>query len=72
MKGFLAFVKEHSKLIIGILSGLTVGILMLTVGFFPTLLLGICVGIGALIGSDGEAKRAMVRFLDKILPNIFK
>jgi len=70
--GFVKFIKTHKGAIIGISLGLVVGILMLTIGFFPTLFLGICVGIGAFFGSNNKYKKKLFAILDKILPDIFK
>ena len=70
--GFLKFVKAHKGVIIGISLGLLVGILMLTIGFFATLLIAICAGIGAFFGSNNKFKKKLFAILDKILPDIFK
>ncbi len=70
--GFVKFVKARKGVIIGISLGLLVGILMLTIGFFATLFLGICVGIGAFFGSDNKYKKRLMEILDRILPDIFK
>lgn len=70
--GFVNFVKTHKGAIIGISIGLLVGILLLTIGFFATLLIAICVGIGAFFGSDNKFKKKLFVILDRILPDIFK
>ena len=70
--GFLKFVKAHKGVIIGMSLGLLVGILMLAIGFFATLLIAICVGIGAFFGSNNKFKKKLFAVLDKILPDIFK
>ena len=71
-KGFVKFVKAHKCAIIGTSLGLLVGILMLTIGFFATLLLAICAGIGAFFGSNNKFKKKLFAILDRILPDIFK
>lgn len=71
-KGFEKFVKTHKGAIIGTSLGLLAGILMLTIGFFATLLLAICAGIGAFFGSNNKFKKKLYAILDKILPDIFK
>lgn len=48
----MAFYRKRAGLFNGCIIGLVVGILLLTIGFFRTLLLGICVGVGALFGSQ--------------------
>jgi uncharacterized membrane protein len=70
--GFLKFFKAHKGVIIGISLGLLVGILLLTIGFFATLLIAICAGIGAFFGSNNKFKKKLFAILDKILPDIFK
>ena len=70
--GFVKFIRTHKGAIIGISLGLIVGILMLTIGFFGTLLIAICVGIGAFFGSNNKYKKKLFAILDKILPDIFK
>ena len=71
-KGFVKYVKTHKGVIIGTSVGLLVGILLLTIGFFPTLLLAICAGIGAFFGSNNKYKKKLYAVLDKVLPDIFK
>jgi len=70
--GFVRFVKAHRGAIIGISMGLLIGILLLTIGFFATLLLAICVGLGAFFGSKNRFKKKLYQVLDRILPDIFK
>jgi len=70
--GFVKFIKTHKGAIIGIFLGLVAGVLMLTIGFFATLFLSICVGIGAFFGSNNKYKKKLFAILDKILPDIFK
>ncbi len=69
---FVTFVKEHKKIIIGISFGFVVGVLILTIGFFRTLFLAICIGIGAFFGTDNKLKKKLFVILDRILPDIFK
>ena len=69
---FIEFVKTHRGLILGIGIGLLVAILLLTIGFFPTLLIAICVGLGAFFGSKNKFKKKLAAVLDRILPDIFK
>lgn len=70
--GFVKFVKTHKGAIIGTSLGLLAGILLLTIGFFATLLLALCAGIGAFFGSNNKFKKKLYAILDKILPDIFK
>jgi uncharacterized membrane protein len=70
--GFLAYVKTHKKVIIGVSVGLLVGILILSIGFFRTLFLAICALIGAFFGTNNKYKKKLFEVLDRILPDIFK
>ncbi len=70
--GFVQYVKTRKGVIIGASIGLLVGILLLTIGFFATLLLAICAGIGAFFGSNNRFKKKLFEILDRILPDIFK
>jgi uncharacterized membrane protein len=54
---------------IGILSGLLLGILILTLGFWKSVLLALCIGLGYWLGSFHDRKENFLAFLDKILPN---
>lgn len=70
--GFIRYVKEHRRLIAGVGLGLLIGILILTIGFFRTLFLAVCAGIGAFFGTKNKYRKKLSEFLDKILPDIFK
>ena len=72
MNGFWQFVKEHRKVIIGVTIGIVAAVLMLTIGFWATLLIGVCAGLGAFFACKSEVKSAIIRWFDKILPKIFK
>ncbi len=69
---FIGFVKQHKGLITGIGLGLLIGILILAIGFFGTLFLAICAGIGAFFGTRNKFRKRFFEILDKILPDIFK
>lgn len=69
---FISFIKKHKGLIMGIGLGLLVGILILAIGFFSTLFLGICVGIGAFFGTRNKFRKKLFEILDRVLPDIFK
>lgn len=70
--GFLDFIKTHSGILIGSSAGLIVGVLIITIGFFSTLFLAICTGIGAFFGSKNKYKKRLIEALDKILPDLFR
>jgi uncharacterized membrane protein len=71
-KGFFEFINSHRGIIIGIGIGLLIGILILSIGFFKTLFLAICVGIGAFFGTKNKLRKRLFEILDKILPNLFR
>ena len=68
----LNFWKTHRGAIIGTGLGLLIGILILAVGFFQTLFLALCAGIGALLGTNARVKKKIREVLDRILPDIFR
>ena len=72
LHGFFNFVKQHRGAIIGVSLGLLVGILMLSIGFFATLFLALCAGVGAFFGTKNRFRKKFLEMLDKILPDIFK
>ena len=69
---FLQFCKEHRGAIIGTGLGLLVGALILAIGFFQTLFLAICAGIGAFLGTNSRVKKKVKDFLDRVLPDLFR
>jgi uncharacterized membrane protein len=71
MNSFWEYLKNNKGLYIGISVGLVVGILILTINFWRTLLLAICIGVGALFGNPSIRER-LFRLLDRILPKDFK
>ncbi len=54
--------------VIGVLAGLGIGILFLFLGFFQTIFLLICVGLGFFIGNKLDKKEDLMDFLDRLLP----
>lgn len=71
MSNFVEYIKKNKGLVIGMSIGLAVGILILTINFWRTLLLAICIGIGALFGKPAFREK-LFRLLDKILPKDLK
>lgn len=61
MRVIWEFIKEHLKIFIGATAGLLVGILMLTLGFWPTLLLSLTTATGALLTYAGETANFCAR-----------
>ncbi len=69
---FIEFIKTHRGIIMGIALGFLVGVLILAIGFFKTLFLAICVGIGAFFGTKNKLRKRLFEILDKILPDLFR
>lgn len=70
--GFVKFIREHKGIVLGACIGFAVGALILWIGFFRTLFLALCVGIGAFFGSNNRFRKRLFEILDKILPDLFK
>lgn len=47
--------------------GLFIGILILTIGFFKTLFLSICIGLGFFIGSKIDKKEDLIFYIEKLI-----
>ncbi len=72
MKAFWDFVSEHKRMILGGAAGLLVGILLLTVGFFGTLLIAALVVLGAVLAGVPGAWEKIVSFVSAFFRKIFK
>jgi uncharacterized membrane protein len=70
--GIIKFIKTHKGIILGGCIGFIIGALILWIGFFRTLFLAICVGIGVFLGSNNRFRKRLFEILDRILPDIFK
>jgi uncharacterized membrane protein len=70
--GFKRFIKGHKGVILGGCIGFIIGALILWIGFFRTLFLAVCVGIGVFFGSNNRLRKRLFEILDRILPDIFK
>jgi uncharacterized membrane protein len=53
---------------IGGIIGFLIGIFILTVGFFKTLFIVLCICIGCYLGGKTDKMEALKHFLDKFLP----
>ncbi len=67
-----AFLVRHKGKVIGAILGFIFGIIFLTVGFFKTILILLCIIIGILIGSRWDVEGNVKKFLNKLLPPQFK
>ena len=72
MKAFWDFISEYKKMILGGAAGLLIGILLLTVGFFGTLLLVALVVLGAVIAGVPGAWDKIVGGTKALFRKIFK
>lgn len=63
MKTFASFIKEHTGALIGAVAGLIIGVLILTIGFFPVLFLCLLAGFGALIGGVPGVRQLLNKWL---------
>jgi len=60
--------QQHSGKIIGISIGFTLGVLIISFGFFRTLFIMLCVVAGFVIGKRIDEKEDIMDILDKLLP----
>ena len=63
---------KYSGRLTGSAAGLVVAIFFLSLGFFRTLLILICIGVGFFIGLFRDSKEGFLEFLEKILPKGLK
>ena len=62
----LKILKEHRGKLIGGVAGLIFAVLVLLLGFWKSLFIALCVGVGVYLGSLGDGKgERMLKFLDK-------
>jgi uncharacterized membrane protein len=66
------FMRKYSGRLIGSSIGLAIAVLFLSIGFFRTLLILICVGIGYFLGLFRDSKEEFLEFVERILPKVFK
>ena len=59
MEAFRSWIRENKGLFIGMCIGLLVAILFLTIGFWATLLIFVCVGVGAYLGSHPQVRESI-------------
>ena len=63
--------QTHRGRLVGIIIGLFLGIMILTIGFFSTLLLIFLMTCGYLLGNKIDNKEDILELLDKILPRVY-
>lgn len=57
---------RYKKTALGMVAGLILGLLFITVGFFKTLLLVILIGAGFVVGGFFDGNPVVLKFLDSI------
>ncbi len=60
--------EDYRGRLIGVVIGLTIGLLFLYMGFFRTIFLLICIGLGFFIGNRVDNKEELLDLLDRLLP----
>lgn len=65
---FLDLWENHRGRMLGLTLGLVVGVLFLTLGFFKTIFLLICVGLGYFIGDKFDNQEELFKLIEKIWP----
>ena len=61
-KAFIEWVQHNKGLFWGMVIGFAIAILFLTIGFWPTLLIALCVGVGAFLGVRSDVRETIVAF----------
>ncbi len=62
---FKEYIKEHLNRVIGSTCGLIVGVLFLTIGFWSTLLLALCVFTGYYLGGGAKNRLRIIEYLNR-------
>lgn len=60
--------ERHSGKIIGVATGLLIGILVIALGFWRTLFLAICVSVGFYIGKKIDDREDLSDIWDRFIP----
>lgn len=67
-----SFVRRNLGRVIGSALGLVVAVLFLTLGFWRTILLALCIGAGYGLGMYRDSREEFLEFVEKILPKTNK
>jgi len=65
-KRFYDWCAANKGLFWGIVIGLAIAILFLTIGFWRTLLIAVCAGIGAFLGTHENVRKAISMFFENL------
>jgi uncharacterized membrane protein len=63
---FKSLLEKHPGKVTGSLVGLFLGILIVTLGFFKTLFIGICLCVGLVAGIRADESGGWITFFEKI------
>ncbi len=66
MNKFLEWVAQNKGLFWGLVIGLAIAVLFLTIGFWATLLIAICMGVGAFLGMHPEVRAVISAFFTNL------
>ena len=66
MRAFCKWASQNKGLFIGMCIGLAVAILFLTIGFWATLLIAVCVGIGAFLGARQDVRELIAEKIESL------
>ena len=66
MKWILEWISQNRGRFIGLACGLAVAILFLTIGFWATLLIVVCTGVGAYLGAHPEVTERIPDFFRRL------
>lgn len=66
MKWFLDWIAENKGLFTGLVIGLAVAILFLTIGFWQTVLIIVCTSVGAYLGAHPEMRGRIAGFMRRL------
>ncbi len=69
-KEILGFISEYRFYIVGGILGFIISILMLTIGFFPTLLILLFTSVGAVLMGNSSARIKLKVWFDGIISRI--
>lgn len=66
---FFLWYESNRRLFWGMLIGLITAVLFLTIGFWRTLLIGVCIGAGAFISTHEEILNVIYDFFNNLFRN---
>lgn len=67
LEKFLEIYSSNKGRISGVILGFLFGILVISIGFFKTLFLSLCISLGYIIGKKVDNNEDLIYFIEKIL-----